>query len=401
MPLPVDRLVLVASIACYLGSRGGAERLVDLLRRQMLRVAVFVLLGGWAVASALAVGTLFERDSAFALADRLLVPLLLFLYTPLVVRSARDVRLLLAGLTCFGAYLGFTAVMAAVGPAAGVFPRYINDASLGLAFGRARGPSIEAVGTGVNLLVFGAAAGLLAAHQRGPRRALAVLVAALCFTGAFLTYTRSVWLGALLCVVLAAVKFARFRTGILGSAAGVAVLVAGTLLLVPGVLSSATGRASFARSVLDRQYTNEAALRMVGDHPLTGVGWGRFLDRVTSYVWQYDLVPITNVRIEAHNIFLSRAAELGIPGLILLVICVASGPVYVMFARQATDRLTSEVQLLAVVAACAWFAAAMLTPMSYPLPNAMAWGLAGLAIVRRADGALRDEAGPRLTFRAA
>ena len=80
------------------------------------------------------------------------------------------------------------------------------------------------------------------------------------------------------------------------------------------------------------------------------------------------------------------------------MVCVVSGPVYVILSRQARDLLTREVQLLAVVAACAWFVAAMLTPMSYPLPNAMAWGLAGLAIVRRADGELRgaDEAGQKV-----
>jgi putative inorganic carbon (HCO3(-)) transporter len=137
----------------------------------------------------------------------------------------------------------------------------------------------------------------------------------------------------------------------------------------------------------------------VFDHPFTGVGWGRFLDRVTVYVWQADLAPLTNVRIEAHNIFLARAAELGMPGLILLLLSVALGPVCVVFARQAKDRVTSEAQVLAVIAACAWFMPAMLSPMSYPLPNAMAWGLAGLAIIRRADGALaRDER--QVSFRA-
>jgi putative inorganic carbon (HCO3(-)) transporter len=389
IPVPLDRACLAASMVCFLASDGGRRRWGQVFRGQQVRVWLFGLLALWTTLSAFWAGTLLERDPLFALADRVVVPLVLFFYAPLVVRTGRDFHLLLVGLTVFGAYLGFTAVMAAVGPSALVFPRYVADASVGLAVGRARGPSAEAVGTGVDLVVLGAAAGLLALRSRRVGRWAGAAVGLLCFVAAFMTFTRSVWLGAVLAIVVTAVKFARFRRVVGAGLAALVALLVLVLAAVPGVLASVTGRAGTTRSVSDRQYTYEAAIDMLRAHPVSGVGWGRFLDHVSEYVWQAETGPITNVHIEAHNIVLARGAELGVPGLVLIVACVVVGPLAVLRARESSDRLTAQVQVLATVAVCAWFAAAMLSPMSYPLPNALAWGFAGLALLQ-----VRLPAGP-------
>ncbi len=379
VPLPLDRLVLLAAIVCFLAGEQCARRLREVLSGQAARLVLFALFGAWASASALAVGTLTDRNAAFALADRVLVPLLLFFLAPLVISTEREFQVLLRGLVVFGAYLGLTSVLTVLGPHALVFPSYINDQSLGLGAGRARGPSIEAVGTGVDLVVFGFAGALFAARRVGRPRLVGTAVAAVCFLGAFLTFTRSVWLAVALAVVVVALKFPAYRRALGVSVLALAGFLVLIVLAVPSVLQSATGRAGNTRSIIDRAYTYEAALSMVRSHPFFGVGWGRFLDNVPGYVWQSDSGPFTNVRIEAHNVLLARAAELGVPGLLLIVLCLAVGPVTTLVGTSTRDR-AGEIHLIACVAVCAWFAAAMLSPMSYPLPNELCWGLSGLSL---------------------
>lgn len=380
VPLPMDRLVLVASMGCFLLCAESRERLGDVFAGQTTRVVLFGLFGAWATGSAVVVGSISDRDAAFALADRVLVPLFLFFFAPLVVATDRERDLLLKGLVVFGGYLGLTSVMSVLGPHALVFPRYINDASVGLGAGRARGPSVEAVGTGVDLVVFGFAATLLAFRSGRRSRTVGTVVAMVCFLGAFMTFTRSVWLAIAVSVVVVGAKFPALRRAVGVSVAVLAGVFALFLAAVPSVLHAATGRAGTTRSIIDRAYTYDAALHMVRTHPFFGVGWGRFLDNVPDYVWQSDSGPMTNVMIEAHNIFLARAAELGVPGLLLVVGCVLVGPAAVLATGRPRGQVETEIQVIAVVAVCAWFAAAMLSPMSYPLPNAMAWGLSGLAL---------------------
>jgi O-Antigen ligase len=98
------------------------------------------------------------------------------------------------------------------------------------------------------------------------------------------------------------------------------ILIAAALIItvafaaVPGLRDKAFSRATTQRSVHDRQNTDAAALRVIGRHPLTGLGWLRFIDVNQDYVRQARDYPITNINIKVHNVPLSPMAELGIPG---------------------------------------------------------------------------------------
>ncbi|MGA3220992.1 MAG: O-antigen ligase family protein, partial [Acidimicrobiales bacterium] len=69
--------------------------------------------------------------------------------------------------------------------------------------------------------------------------------------------------------------------------------------------------------VWDRANTDLAALRIVAEKPLTGVGWENFVNVAPDYMVQQAGYPISGEGIEVHNVFLSHLAELGIPGLLL------------------------------------------------------------------------------------
>ena len=90
-----------------------------------------------------------------------------------------------------------------------------------------------------------------------------------------------------------------------------------TLAVSPRIRSETIGRTESQSPVWDRENTDIAALKIISKYPLTGVGWENFINVSPQYMRQQPDYPITGVGLEVHNIFLSHAAELGIPGLLL------------------------------------------------------------------------------------
>jgi putative inorganic carbon (hco3(-)) transporter len=85
------------------------------------------------------------------------------------------------------------------------------------------------------------------------------------------------------------------------------------------------------------------------------------------------------VHIEAHNVFLARAAELGVPGLLLWAVLVLMGPLRLLVAR---IHSAVGVYVVAGGSAAAWFVALMAAPLSQRLPNYLVWLLAGVALAQ-------------------
>ena len=66
----------------------------------------------------------------------------------------------------------------------------------------------------------------------------------------------------------------------------------------------------------DRSAIYSEAMRQLESSPLTGVGPGNFSDASRQHV---EDEKITVEALHAHNIFLNTAAELGVPGLLILL----------------------------------------------------------------------------------
>ncbi len=144
-----------------------------------------------------------------------------------------------------------------------------------------------------------------------------MVVIALDLATLFFTLTRGVWIGASLGILIA-MSMTRQTRRILVPLAVIGLLAVGaTLAVSPTIRSEALGRAESQSPVWDRQNTDLAALRMVAEKPLTGVGWENFINEAPNYMVQQPGYPISGEGIEVHNVFLSHAAELGIPGLLL------------------------------------------------------------------------------------
>jgi putative inorganic carbon (HCO3(-)) transporter len=332
----------------------------------------------WVIASALAAGTLLTNYGLFALLDRIVLPFVFFLLAGVVFSDARSRNLLLRVLVLVGLYLGFTAFFEMVGPHALVFPGYILDPNAGILFGRARGPFLASDADGL-VMVACVAAGVLGwSRWRGAWRWTAAVTSVVCLLGALLTLTRSIWLGGALGLVLAGLAAPRLRRWLplvlVTLAAGVVVALA----TLPGLHEDATARAGTSRSLQDRANTNAAALRVVKERPLTGVGWMRFIDVSQDYVRQSDDFPLTNIHIEVHNVVLGRAAELGLPGAALWVLCLFAGPVAAAVRPLSGPPDVEGWRLVLLAALTCWIVAIMVSPVPYPLPNDLVWLLGGL-----------------------
>jgi O-antigen ligase len=141
--------------------------------------------------------------------------------------------------------------------------------------------------------------------------------------GLAVTFSRSGWVTGLLAIglffgLIAALR--RLRTLYLFDAARVAVLFGITLLLVisilfPFVEGRIAGTAMGEQAVTLRQTYAQAAVEMIRQEPLTGVGLGEYVD---VFAEQYPSAPEWMVQ-PVHNMTLLVAAEAGLPAMAVLV----------------------------------------------------------------------------------
>jgi O-antigen ligase len=335
--------------------------------------------------SALVAGTLFEEEGGYRLIDRLgVLPFLLFLLAPLAFRTAGPRAILLGTLVGLGAYLGLTSLFETIGPHALVFPRYILDESVGIQYGHARGPFVEAEANGVALFGCAVASAMaVAIWQRKRYRLLAAGIALLCCLDCLFTLQRAVWIGAAVGLVITLAAFAPLRRYLAPTLAAVGLAVALSLTLIPGLSQSVSERASDQMSVWDRENLTFAAERMILARPLFGFGWGTFTKVAEPYFRQPSDIPLTSSNGPKgtnilHSVVLSNAVELGLLGcaLWLLAVFIAIGGAIVK--RGPPELLPWRIGLLAYT--ICWTVVLNLTPLPQAYPNLLLWLWAGVVV---------------------
>ncbi len=378
-PVPLDRMLLGLGLlisAVDFGARGGRLRLrpVHVLVAAALAVATV---------SAVVAGGLHDAG-LFALVDRYgVIPFALFVLAPAVFGMPQSRRLLARAFTVLGAYLALMSIAHMLGATHLVWPSYIYDESVGIHFSRARGPYVEAVANGIMLVMSAALAGVTAARDsRRSWRLLGALVVPLCLVGVLLTLTRAVWVGAALAVVATALAVPALRRWTIALGVVVAAGVALAYTAIPGLADLVSQRSGSELPVWDRYNTNWAAVRMLFEHPLTGIGWHESAERMPEYVRQGADYPVTpgSQDIEVHNVFLSRFAELGVAGAFLWCSALVAAVILPLLRRPELPSLTPwRVALLPIV--IVWGVAAMFGPMPYPQVNYLLWCVGGIVLL--------------------
>jgi len=337
----------------------------------------------WVTGSAISVSTLYEATSAFALVDEVLAPLLLTLVAPLAFAARADQLLLFKTTTLVGLYAGVVSVFQTLGLTQLLLPRYLSDAVASDQIDRAGGPFLQVGANGAALAMCLPFALVAFRRLKGFWRPLAALSVVACATGCLLTLTRSSWIAIVAGAVVYFCFDDRLRKAIPAMLGAVAVGVVVLLELVPGLYEATVDRFGTQRSLDDRSTTNAAAVSMLEENPLAGIGWGRFLSQVDEYVRQLDLVPLTTTHILAHNVVLSRAAELGAVGAGLFVASLVAGPGRASLrAADAGDLWRGVIPALFA----AWLCVAMFTPMGYAFPNYLLWTATGIALSQQTTG---------------
>jgi O-antigen ligase len=379
-PIAPDRILIFAGLASLALRLPGAVVTRSIVWRPVH--ALLAATAAYATVSALAAHTLTTTDGLFALLDRLgIVPFLIFTLAPLIFGNRQTRNVLLVVLVGLGAYLGITAVAEGTGLHWLIFPSYIRDPAVGLHYGRARGPFVEAVANGLGLYgcaVASATAAWLWRGQRGRSR-LAVAVTLLCLAGTIFTLTRAVWLATVIATLLALLANHRTRA-VLAPTVGVALAVlALAILFVPGFASHAEERQGDKGPIWDRYNSNNAGIRAVKDNPLFGVGWQAWTQRNEPYLRQADDYPLTGTKIEIHNVALSHAAELGLVGLALWGAAFAAG-IGGSILRPGPAELDPW-RLGMVALTVHYVVVASFGPLAYPFPNLLLWTWAGVCSV--------------------
>jgi putative inorganic carbon (HCO3(-)) transporter len=377
LPIGPDRLLIAAGLAAMILRLPGYDPHRTITWRPLH--AVLALVAAIGTVSAYAAGTLFEADGLFALLDVLgLVPFLVFTLAPLVFGTKRDRDALLTVLVISGLYLSVTGILEGVKLTDLVFPRYIVDPTIGIHSGRTRGPFVEAVAMGLALYGCAVAAAIASVTWASRRKVvLARVVCGLCLVATIFTLTRAVWLATVIATGMALLTSPRTRRVMVPIFVVGTIALVSALLFVPGFGERATERSNDERPIWDRRNTNRAAIEMVLDHPLAGIGWHTFEEKAPEYMTVSPNYPLTGVDIPVHNVPLSHAAELGLPTMVLwaLGLLFAVGSAVLRPGPESLDPW----RLGMVALFFHWLIVASFGPLTYAFPNLLLWAWAGVA----------------------
>lgn len=330
VPLTLDRLVLLGLLAA-----GAIQWRLGRLKLRRLTLSDWALLG---LVSLLATSAAFSGEPDYSdgvtskwgrLVTAFVVPGVLYFVVKSAPVTPRDWSWLLAGCAVLGTYLGATAVLETTGCWSLVFPGYIANPNLGIHFGRARGPDLNSASLGAYLTACLACAWILLgnATRRWQQLVLAAVLP-LMAVGVLLTYTRSTWLGlAASGLAVAALQVPRrWRLpALLTAALGGLVVLAISWNQLMGLQREGTA-AEAHHSVDQRTSFAYVSWKMFCDHPLLGVGFGRFYDRKLPYLSdRSQSFELESIRpLHHHNTLLGILTETGLVGLLAYLALLAA-----------------------------------------------------------------------------
>jgi len=231
----------------------------------------------------------------------------------------RRIGLAHGALACFGIYLAVTGLLEAAGQWSLVFPHYIADPDVGMHFGRARGPMVQAVSYGLCLGVTMVAGYLWRNRWNRLGQLFWLAVLPLQFAALYFSYTRSVWIGTALMifVTLAFTLRGRWRPVVLAGMAAVALLFSVTQLDTLTDLQREGSATEARESAGMRASFTYVSWQMFWDRPLWGFGFGQFATEKLPYLSDRT-TPLELELIRDyihHNTYLSLLTETGLIGL--------------------------------------------------------------------------------------
>lgn len=225
-------------------------------------------------------------------------------------------------IVAIGVYLSLTAAFEHYELNALIWPKYIADPTVGIQWGRSRGPFVGSNPMGEWLVVVFLATCLLMQTVRTPWRLFLQALIPLTVIGIYFTNTRGPW------VCFAAVMAITIvRGGKLGAQSRLIVL----LLLIAFVVGIGSHFSLNAPTLFERRLETvdyrisnyQTAIKMGLANPVTGVGYGKFNESWSEYFGSDQRELTTDLTDGNHNTYLGLFADLGFPGLFLYLALLA------------------------------------------------------------------------------
>jgi O-antigen ligase len=270
---------------------------------------------GWRVDSPDKISPLWLLVSGYV------TPALLYLFARFSNVSPRTLRGVYGALTVFGIYLTVTALAEITQQWWLVFPKYISDPKLGIHFGRARGPLLQAHSMGFQI-----GAALLCGWAWWPRlsrgaQLVLLLILPLTMLALYFTYTRCAWLGAAFCAlaVLGLSLRGAWRPLVLAGSVAAGLMVSLVFWDQIVGIEREAGAEAARDSVTQRASFTYVSWKMFLDRPIFGFGFGQFTDAKLPYLSDRSTpLYLEAIRLQPHhNTFLSLLTETGLVGLSL------------------------------------------------------------------------------------
>jgi O-antigen ligase len=315
--LTPDRVLLFAMLATF-AKRGFFRRspanMTTVAATTLGRLWVlFALIGttSWLVSGSDASSTKFaELTHLYCLA---FLPALSYFLARRLQYTRAMLTQMLRFFAIVGVYLSVTAVCERYGVTALIYPKYILDPTVGIQFGRSRGPFVDTIADGGMLLVSFLSISCVASSFTGVKRFIALLLAFLVVPAVYFTDTRSVWLGLGASIVtLSALRTPLRRTGGL---IGAVILL--SFLVGASSKFSLYGDTLFSRrqNTVDARYDNyQLVWNAFKAHPLFGLGYGNLKKEWSKYFSRDNSRLGVGLDDGNHSTILGILGELGITG---------------------------------------------------------------------------------------
>ncbi|HKD37454.1 MAG TPA: O-antigen ligase family protein, partial [Pirellulales bacterium] len=233
--------------------------------------------------------------------------------------TERNVVFVHGALACFGIYLAVTGLAEVSRQWWLVFPSYISDPSVGLHFGRARGPMVQAVSYGFFLGVTLLAGYVWRSRWNRFGQLLWLVIAAVELAAIVATFTRSVWIGTALAIIVALAISLRgaWRPLVIGALVSAALVLSVAKLDTLANLQREGSAIEARESAEMRASFAYVSWQMFLDRPIFGFGFGQFYREKLPYLSDHS----TALQLESirdfihHNTYLSLLTETGLIGL--------------------------------------------------------------------------------------
>jgi O-antigen ligase len=298
-----------------------------------------------------------------------------------------SVQVLLWTILTLAAYAAAVSIMPFTGLSDWVWPRYIVMNEIKGWTGRAVGIFSQPVVNGMVLTLGFAVAMLLVSRRSEPtwRRSLALMVAAACGCGIYLTYTRAAWLSAVCVLIIGAVLSKDLRRGCVAVLCAVIAVVVVNWSTFTSTDRHAGGVAS-PGEVEARLNVNRTALWAAAREPVEGWGIARFrvLNLYHHQQWSQSVPWTEGFGDAAHETELGILAEMGAIGL-LAWICVLASVAYRLWNAYKTlpdhDLCGKPLAVVAIMAMVILVSTGLTVDLRYfDFPTAAIFLLVGVTI---------------------